>query len=102
MGDFIQVLLLFLVVLYAPFAKTWKRAAVVVVATTVVWSICRVITIILFNENSPPMIGFVMMPFLAAFYAFVLRLIKGVVFCIPWLKKIVKSTRDRISKGSGK
>jgi hypothetical protein len=92
-GDFIAIVAAAALILYAPFAKSWGRALGTVFLLWFLWSLWRMILIVTFREPTPPMIGFVLAPFVWVFYAAVLRAIKLLLFKIPSLARLEERVR---------
>jgi len=64
-------------IIYAPFARSWLRAIIVSFGTTFAWSALRIAMTIFFKEpDSPPLMGFIVLPFFIAVYAVIARSIK--------------------------
>lgn len=72
-GDILGYLTVGGVILYAPLAGTWRRALLVPCVLSVAWGGVRVITILLFREPCPPLIGFAVLPLLYMLGAAALR-----------------------------
>jgi hypothetical protein len=99
-GDFIAIVAAATLILYAPFAKSWGRALGAAFLLWFLWSLCRMILIINFREPTPPMIGFVLAPFVALLYAAVLRGIKLLLFKIPFLANLENRVRGSSERRS--
>lgn len=84
-GDILQIIAL-LAIVGSAFVGSWFRALVVAVVPISLWSLVRIATILYYEEDSPPMIGFVVAPFLAAIYGSVLRGVR--ILCVRLLKKV--------------
>jgi hypothetical protein len=87
------------VFLYAPFANTWARAIIVPFLLTAVWGGIRMFSIIVFCENSPPLIGFLIAPFQGSIIAVVLRCGKLLLFKIPALADWERRMKQSWKKG---
>jgi hypothetical protein len=97
-GDCIGVLTLVSILVYSPFAKNWWRALGVPFALTLVWGIVRIVSIILFREDSPPGVGFFIAPCFAALFGGLSRALKLLLFEIPILAEKVEQFRSRFFK----
>lgn len=86
--DLLQTIILLLVVVYAPFSRTWRGAIGVVFFVSAIWGILRIVVILAFGEGSPPLIAFLAMPFFTAVYAAIARSVKMLLFRIPFLERI--------------
>jgi hypothetical protein len=86
------------IVFYAPFAKTWFRALAVPFILVFSWSIVRLICILNFDENSPPGIYFLIVPFEYLIFASITRGIKLLLFQIPFLKSAEEKIRFHFRK----
>ena len=97
-GDLLQGLLLYVMFLYVPFCKTWKRAILVPFILSATWGGLRTYTIYRFKEPMPPMIGFYALPFFVAVYAVAARALKILIFMIPFLNRSEQSIRRWLSR----
>ena len=64
-----------ILIFWAPFVRTWKAFFMTTFVPWAIWGGGRILTIIWFAEDSPPMMGFVAMPFLAFILGIPLRVI---------------------------
>lgn len=78
---------------YAPFAKTWMRALLVQFSLGFIWALIRLMSVICFNEESPPGIFFIIIPLEYLVYASIARGIKLLLFKLPMLKAIEEKLR---------
>jgi hypothetical protein len=108
MSDFIQQFLYYLAAVlglllsvapfvYAPFAKTWTRAMSVQIILGFAWGLTRLISIIYFNEESPPGVFFLILPIEYLVYAAITRSLKIFLFKFPALKAFEEKIRTRIT-----
>lgn len=58
----------------APLSKSWLRCFCFAVIPTSIWSLLRIVSISVFREESPPMIGFIVVPIAMFLYATAFRL----------------------------
>lgn len=86
------------VVVYAPFAKDWLRALLVPFLLTSLWGILRLLAILVFREEQPPMMGFVILPPLFSAYAATARALKLILVRSPKLSKLEEKTRSFFGK----
>ena len=82
--------------LYSPFAKGWKRALLVPFILMVIWGSIRIVAIASYREPSPPLIGFVVVPFIVAISAAIVRGLKLLLFHVPFFRDMEQSIRSRI------
>ena len=79
-SDVTAALIAFSIILYAPLAKNRRRALIVPAVITFIWGVTRTLSITIFREQSPPLIGFVIAPFLSMFFAAAARgLLRGLL-----------------------
>ena len=92
----LSALLMVIVVIYAPFAKSTKRAFRVVVTSGFVWGVTSIIASIVFNEESSPFIGYLIVPPIIGVIAVALRLTKIALFEIfPFLENLEARFRKK-------
>lgn len=84
--------------IYAPFASTWVRAIGVQALIGLMWAITRFLSIIFFNEESPPGIFFVIVPIESILGAIIGRVVKIILFKIPVLKAFEAKARKWLSR----
>jgi hypothetical protein len=72
LGDALQIVAL-VAFLASPFMSTWKKTLVLAIPPVFFWCTLRLTTVIIFKEDSPPMIGFFVAPMFVALYAIILR-----------------------------
>jgi hypothetical protein len=88
------------ILVYSPMAGSWKRALLVPAVLTLLWGGVRTVSIIAFREPEEPVpFGFIVAPFLAAFYAALVRSAKIVLFRIPLLSRWEKAAKTRLHGG---
>lgn len=75
-GYGLTAITVFSVLFYAPFARSWQLAFLVPVCFAALWSIARTLSIILYKEEMPPMIGFLFIPLFYGGLGCILRAIK--------------------------
>ena len=80
---------------YAPFAKTWMRALLVQFALGFCWAAVRMMSVMFFNEESPPGIFFVIVPIEYLVFASIARCLKLLLFKRPALKALEEKLRLR-------
>jgi hypothetical protein len=97
-ADVLGVVMSAAMLLYAPFARTWIRAILVVFVLAFCWSLLRSVTIIAYREFMPPLMGFVVLPFFAVAYACAFRGVKLLLFKIPFLAKFESAIRARFTR----
>ena len=78
-GDGLGIATLGAVILYAPFSKTYARSILVPFSLCVAWSLVRVLTIVIFKEPCPPLVGFAFIPFIYGACGAVLRLLRVIL-----------------------
>jgi hypothetical protein len=92
-GDILLVVTAASFILYAPFARSWRRALGVPFAIAFIWGALRAGTIVVFGEPSPPLIGFVALPFFCALYAAAARLFGKLLKQIPFVRGVTERFR---------
>ena len=85
-------------VLYAPFAKTWKRALVTQFALASAWSVTRMVADIQFDEDAGPGIVYVVIPLESVMLAAIARTLKLSLFRIPTLKRFEQRVRSPFAR----
>jgi hypothetical protein len=84
------------ILIYAPFAKTWKRALVIPFAIAAVGSSISAFASAVFIENTPPEIFYVLAPIICAVCAAISRVIGYVIFQIPVFKRLEERVRAKL------
>lgn len=97
-GYLIQLFIILTMVVYAPFSKSWLKAICSVFIVSTSWVLVRAVSILLFNESSPPLLGFVVLPIACVFYTVIIRGIKCLVFMIPYLHRLEQRVNNFIAK----
>jgi hypothetical protein len=82
---------------YAPFAKTWIRALAVQFLLGFCWAGTRLTSVIVFKEESPPGVFFIIVPLEYLVYASITRGLKLLLFRLPVLKAFEEKLRLRFA-----
>ena len=98
-GDALQIIGMGSVILYAPFARTWSRAIWVPFIASFVWCAFRMTIIEVYREPyDSPWIVVLALPVVCAFYACIARILKLLIFMIPFLHRLEGRFRTRLSR----
>jgi len=93
-GDILMIAAVASSFLYAPMANGWKRAVLIPFSLTFIWGLVRIVSIALFKEPSPPLMGFVVAPFIILICAIVVRGLKLLLCQLPFFRKVEESLRS--------
>jgi len=96
-GNLLQEAIDLVVFVYVPFARSWRRAWICVLAVSCAWSAVRIVAITKFREEMPPMMGFFVFPLFAVAYAGIARMVKMLLFKIPFLSRLEQRFLSRFS-----
>jgi len=94
LSDYLQIIAMASVVLFAPFSTSWSQAVKVPLLLGSAWGVVRWSTMVFLEVDYPPILGILAVGFLDALYACVSRGIKTFVFLIPVLRKVEKRVRN--------
>lgn len=98
LGLMLQIVIIASVVLYSPFAKRLTYAMGVLFALTFFWGLLRVTCILAYRESSPPLMGFLVAPFVAGILGGGARVLMPFLLQIPVVGRIVHKARTRFSR----
>ena len=97
-GDMLAWFLAALIILYAPFARSFIKALGFVLMAAVCWSCVRVAPIFAFNEECPPLVGFLVVPIFALVYASMAKAVKTLLFAIPYFARVEASYKKWLAE----
>lgn len=83
---------------YVPFAKTWVRAICAVFGLSLGWATLWLTTVMVYGEDSPPMVGAFFSAIMLTIYACILRGVKLLLFKIPFLANLEIVIRSKFGR----